>query len=199
MQDMMTEKRDPDTFREGQELFRDFEPEPPPQAWNAIRARLDEGSSGGERKFLAWLAGVGQVREFRLYPALTVISFALVALFIWIGIRPEHRIQGKAWVGQEILDRGTAFLFRVDDIHPPFDSVHFYRKTDIDSTGKFDFRSISSGSYLLRIHVHPGSAYSATYHHGYYGDLLSWDSAKLIHTRNRIDACDIRVPAITGK
>lgn len=195
----MTEKNDPDLSREGCELFRDFEPEPPPQAWNAIRARLDDGSSGEGRRFFVWLAGFIPVGGPRLYPVLTAAGVVLVALFIWIGIRPDHNIRGRAWVDQDILDRGTAYLFLVHDRKAPFDSVGFYRKTGIDTTGLFHFDNVPAGSYLLRVHIHPRSAYSVTHNHGYYGDQLTWDSAKLIRVGEEPESCDIRVPAIKGK
>ena len=180
-------------------LFRDFEAEPPQEVWNAISTRLagDHSGTRSRRNFgllVEWLQP-----RYRLYPAFTVVGLALIALFIWIGVKPSHHIQGRAWVDQAELSRGTAFLFRVFDREKPFDSVRYHGKVELDSTGHFSFPRIPSGTYLLRVHVHPDSPYSHSYNHGYYRDQLHWNQATLIHTDHLQKSYPVRVPKLTSK
>ncbi|TSA28641.1 MAG: hypothetical protein D4R67_03490 [Bacteroidetes bacterium] len=196
---MATEENNSDIPHNDWEQFRDFEAEPPPQVWQAIRARLGDGLPGLGWRFTpdhlaAWIRP-----RYRLYPALTALGLALIALFIWMSVWPAHQIRGTACVNQDALARGTAYLFRVHDRHVPFDSVLFYGKTELDSSGRFEFRNIPTGSYLLRIQVHPESPYYPAHHHAYYRDQLHWNRATLIRTDQLKDSYPVSVPEITEK
>lgn len=195
----MTEKNDPDLPQEGGGLFRNFEPEPPPGAWDAIRTRLDAEPPGVKRRSVFDRQGAWFPPRHRLYPALTVMGAALIVFFVWIGTRPGHRIHGTVLINQEELSRGTAFLFRVHDRLKPFDSVYFYRKMEIDSAGRFDFRNVKPGAYLLRIQVHSDSSSNPVYRHAYYGDQVHWHSSTLIHTGQAENTYVIRIPERTKK
>ncbi|MFH1297033.1 MAG: hypothetical protein ABIJ04_07150 [Bacteroidota bacterium] len=194
---MATEENDHNLAQRVRELFRDFEPEPPPRAWHAISTRLAGDHSGMRAQWNLNLLGGWLQPRYRLYPAITVVGLVLIALFIWMGVRPSHHIKGNAFADQEELSRGTAYLFRVDDREKPLDSVRFYGKRELDSTGHFSFRHVPSGAYLLRVHVHPDSPYSPAYHHGYYRDQLHWNQSTLIHTDHLQESYPVRVPKLT--
>jgi len=196
---MTLEENDHKTPQHLRELFSDFEAEPPRQSWNMIRSRLDRDPledkvSQTLSHLLRWFRPAN-----RLYPALTIIGLILITLFLWVGIRPSHHIQGQAFVDAEKLARGTAYLFRVHDNTTPFDSVGFWKRMELDSTGFFSFHKVPAGSYLLRIHVNPLSPHSPQYHHGYYGDQLHWNKSTLIHTDSLQELYSVRVPEITSK
>ncbi len=196
---MTQEENDHKTPQHLRELFRDFEAEPPRQSWNMIRTRLaqdiqDDKAPSTLSHMLGWFRPVN-----RLYPALTIVGLILIALFIWLGINPSHHIKGNAFVGEDKLDRGTAYLFRVQDKITPFDSVRFWQQKELDSTGYFAFQKVPSGNYLLRIHVHPLSPYFFQYKHGYYRDQLHWNNATLIHTDHLQESYPVRVPKISLK
>lgn len=195
---MTTEKNDHNTPPRVRELFRDFEAEPPLQFWNSISARLageqpETHSSWSWRHIVGWFQPMNH-----LYPILTGVGLVLIALFIWLVVKPSNDMKGQAFVGQDELTSGTAYLFRVHDKVIPYDSVGFAGKRELDSTGHFAFNGFPSGSYLLRVHIHPDSPYSPKYHHGYYKDQLFWNKATLIHTDHPQESYIVRVPKISS-
>ncbi len=196
---MSMEENDHNIPPQVRELFHDFEAEPPPQSWDLIRARLT-GEQSGTHSPLNWSHLVGWFQPMnRLYPVLTVAGLVLIALFIWLGSKPSNQIKGQAMADQAKLTRGTAYLFRTHDRVSPYDSVRFFGKKELDSTGHFAFHRIPSGSYLLRIHVHPDSPHYPKYKHGYYGEQLQWNQATLIHTDHPQENYPVRVPKLTSK
>lgn len=190
------EENDHNALRHVKELFRDFETEPPPQTWTTIRSRLDGEKYGTSSPWkisdlFSWFQPVN-----RLYPALALAGLFLITLFIWMVVKPSHQIKGQAFADQTELTKGTAYLFRVHDKITPFDSVGFFKKMELDSEGHFVFDDIPAGSYMLRIHVHQDSPYIRHYLHGYYGDQLHWDSARIVSTDQPQDSYVVRVPKI---
>lgn len=187
------EENDNRVSRQIREQFRGFEPEPPADSWEAIRRRLDGKRARAEVPRESWsLANWWQPR--RLYPALAVVGLFLITLFIWLAVNPSHQIKGQAFIDQAELTKGTAYLFRVRDQQAPYDSVGFLRKTELDSSGHFIFDDIPSGSYLLRIHAGHDELNAQHDLHGYYGDQLHWDSARLLSTDHPQDTYVIRIP-----
>lgn len=195
----MTTEKNNDNIPRIRELFRDFEAEPPPQSWNAISTRL-AGEIHGKtsHQWFGGLAGWFQPVN-HLYPALAIVGIVLIALVIWIDMKPTSRIKGQALIDESELARGTAYLFRVRDRVIPYDSVSFFGKMELDTNGRFYFGHVPSGLYLLRIHVHPESQYSEQYNHGYYGDQLYWNNATLIQTGHPQESYVIRVPKVLSK
>ncbi|MBN1198804.1 MAG: hypothetical protein JXA23_05595 [Bacteroidales bacterium] len=188
------EENDHNALRHLKELFRDFETEPPLQNWDSIRARVQ-----GEKPVTSSLRNryhlVGWFQPAsRLYPVVAFVGLFLIVLFVWLAVKPSHQIKGQAFVDQAELTKGTAYLFRVHDKQAPFDSVGFFRKMELDSKGHFLFNDIPAGSYLLRIFVHPDSPYFFHYLHGYYGDQVHWDHARLVSTDHPQNAYDVRIP-----
>lgn len=176
------------------DLFQDFEADPPPQSWDLIRKRM-EGSTWGSREtrsltdLLAWFGPMN-----RLYPTLAVAGLALIALVVWVGVTPSHHIRGQAVDGQENLVRGTAYLFRVHDLHRPLDSVSLYQQQELDSAGRFNFKTSKNGAYLLRIHLRPDSGKVGQIYHGYYDKQLHWNNATLIHTDSLKESYIVKMP-----
>ena len=179
---MTTEETDNGFNRHFREVFRSYEADPPPTVWNSVKERLSERSDGRE----SWFKPESIVDWFRpgyrLYPALTVVAFLLISLFIWLSIRNTNQIHGSARVKGEELCHGTAYLFHVHDHQKPLDSVMFYKKMKLDSNGRYAFSKVPSGTYFLRIHVHDDAPMFPEYKFGYYGDQLYWNRASLIHT-----------------
>ncbi len=193
---MSTETNDKRLNRYFQEAFRSFEPDPPHHAWHEIRERLDEERPGKEG-LISWEHISAWFRPgYRLYPALTVVALLLVSVFIWLNIRHTNQIQGGARIEGEELCHGTAYLFHVHDKQKPLDSVVFYKKMQLDSTGRFAFTKVPSGTYLLRIHVHNEAPGFPEYKFGYYGDQLHWDHASLIHTEFPEEDYSINIPKL---
>lgn len=193
---MPTEENDHKIPSEAGELFRNFEAEPPPQAWDVISARLaEEAKNSDSDQTLGHLTGWLRPRK-RLYPILIGVSLALIAFFIWIGVQPSRQINGKVSVDYEELRSGTAYLFQVQDNASPYDSVKYVRQTTIDSNGHFVFSHLPSGSYLLRVYVGPESNHYPEYQHGYYGDQLDWNKATLIHTDQLQEMYYVKVPRL---
>ncbi|MFC2101578.1 hypothetical protein ACFLS7_01130 [Bacteroidota bacterium] len=196
---MPTEENDHNIPPEARELFRNFEAEPPPEAWDAISARLaEEAKDSDSDQALGHLTGWLRPRK-RLYPILVGFSLALIAFFIWIGVQPSSQINGQVSVDSQELQSGTAYLFKVQDDTSPFDSVRFVRQTPIDSTGHFLFSRLPSGSYLVRVYVGPESIHYPEYQHGYYGDQLDWNKAILIHTDQPQEIYYVKVPRLLRK
>lgn len=196
---MTTEKNSHNDPKPFGELFRSFEAEPPPDTWSSIRARM-AGEQPETSPSMVWSQLIEWIQPAnRLYPVLTGIGVIVIAVFIWLSVNPSNHIKGHAFAGEYELTRGTAYLFRVHDKEPPFDSVRFVKKTELDSTGLFAFGQLPSGSYLLRVHVHPDSPHFPRYLHGYYGDQLHWNKAKLIQTDQPMEFYHVRLPEMISK
>ena len=178
-------------------VFQSFEPEPPQEAWEAIRKQLppeslEPGARFSCRSVFSWFAP-----GYRLYPAIIIIAFLLIGIFLLLYPKQPASLQGTALIEGEKLCRGTAYLFHVNDHNTPLDSVRFHSKNNLDSNGRFHFKDIPSGKYLLRIQVDPGSLYFPQYRHSYYGNQLHWDKACLIDTDNPEKEYTIHIPRFT--
>lgn len=191
---MATEEHDNKCNRAFRGKFNTFGPEPPAGAWDAIRERIpcrapERVKEPGLADRIGWLFS-----GYRLYPAMAAIACLLIATLFLLIREESHTLSGKAIADGKALPGATAFLFRVHDTLRPYDSVSFVDKTTTDTQGRFTFRSLVHGHYLVRVAVAKESALFPRFRVGHSGNTLFWDLSELIILADDIENYVIEIP-----
>ncbi len=93
------------------------------------------------------------------------------------GMYEYYHFGGHAFANDFPIDLGTAYLFKYDSSSMliPFDTA------TIDTLGYYYFYQLLEGDYVTKILLDPGSAHYYHFVPTYYGNVLTWDEAKIIN------------------
>jgi len=162
------------------ETLRDYDPAPPGSAWNNIRNRIGIQDETRDTSFWNLVIPLHQQRTFRIVLGVAAFALILFLVLVWM-FAPGHRaISGSAWAGEERLCKGTACLYKVDDITAPFDSVKEYRKVSVSEKGQYRFPEVGMGRYLLKVVPEEGSEHSGSHKPSWYDQRSAEDDPLLI-------------------
>ena len=101
-------------------------------------------------------------------------------------------IAGRVWAEDEYVPQSLSYLYKVTEDGTVLDIY-------ADLTGEmgwFEYPELMSAHYMIKAEPNPGSAYFGYYLPTYYGDVLHWEEATMIHLTGSTDDAHIHlVPA----
>ncbi len=173
--------------------FTEFEPPPPEQAWDKIKAGIHplETKKGSIEGFKKGFAGFYHSRN--LYPILAAAAMVLLLIMIYFSYSNKHSIRGHAYAGEARICMGTAYLFKVYDKAKPLDTVKLIRSVLVDNNGFYQFSGIDNGHYLIRINPLAGSEITRNYIPSYYNQDSASGEAMVIRIQNEDPTFDIHL------
>ncbi len=173
--------------------FSGFEPPPPEQAWDKIRAKLhpakaDKGRMSGLKNSLLTYS-----RSGRIYPLLAVAAMVLLFILIWYSYSNKHNIRGHAYAGETRMCMGTAYLFKVYDKAKPYDTVLLVQSAPVDDKGFYQFHGIAHGNYMIRINPQPGTEVTRNFIPSFYDQDSASSEANVIHIDSEDPTVDVHL------
>jgi len=173
--------------------FTGFEPPPPVQSWEKIRAGIHPLEAKNTRSSGLWknLAGFSHSRN--LYPLLAAAAMILLVIFIWFSYSHKHNISGHAYAGETRICRGTAYLFKVYDKVKPLDTVMLVRSAPVDLNGFYLFSGIDHGKYLIRVNPGPGTEVTRSFIPSFYDQDSATSEANIIMIESEDPTVDIHL------
>ncbi|MCX6283103.1 MAG: hypothetical protein NTW31_02545 [Bacteroidetes bacterium] len=173
--------------------FSEFEPPPPEQAWEKIKAGIHplETKKGSMEGFKKGIAGFYHSRN--LYPLLAAAAMVLLLVMIFVSYSNKHSIRGHAYAGEARICMGTAYLFKVYDKAKPLDTLKLVQSVSVDNNGFYQFSGIDNGNYLIRINPLPGSEITRNFMPSYYDQDSAFREAIVIKIQNEDPTVDIHL------
>jgi len=173
--------------------FTGFEPNPPEQTWEKIRAGLHPEIVKPDRfsGIKAVFKGFGH--SCYLYPLLASAAMVLLFVLIWFSYSHKHNIHGHAYAGEARMCMGTAYLFKVYDKVKPFDTVRLVQTVPVDNNGFYQFRGIDNGSYFIRVNPLPGTETTRTFTPSFYDQDSASAQANIIKIEEEDPTVDIHL------
>lgn len=171
----------PDNIEEKfRKSFSDYTANPPGRIWEELRNDLHPVP----RAERFWT----RVVDFtKLSPGwvnttavIAMASLILILSIIYFIARDQHTIRGHAYAGESRLLGGTAILFKVEDKTMPLDSIDHLRTVKVDGNGYFQFPSVETGRYLLRISPPPGSDVTEKFQSSWFDQHANLNESDLI-------------------
>jgi len=176
------------------ESFNDFEQTPPESIWEGVRSVLHP-----EPRYIGFWARITQMpqnsRFLRISAGAVAATIILFLLFLWLAYGNHRTIRGHAYAGEIRLCRGTAYLFKVEDIAKPFDSVKHYRSSVVDDNGSYKFINVIPGKYLLRIIPELNSTFYKIYEPSWFDQHDSLQAAHTIEVKSDDLEVDVHLVA----
>ncbi|MCX6280932.1 MAG: hypothetical protein NTU51_03145 [Bacteroidetes bacterium] len=173
--------------------FTGFEPPPPGQAWEKVKAELHPAEldkskfSSLKERFSVFS------RSPNLYPLLATAAMVLLLIMIWFSYSHKHNISGHAYAGETRISRGTAFLFQVYDKAKPYDTVILIQTAPVDNNGYYRFSGIIHGNYFLRVNPLPGTDITKNFMPSFYNQDSASSEAVIIKVDNDDPTVDIHL------
>lgn len=102
-------------------------------------------------------------------------------------------IAGQVWAGENFVPDAFSYLYKMTENGTVVDIF-------ADLTGDlgwFEYPELSSAFYIIKAEPNPNSSYYGNFLPTYYGDVLYWEDATVIHLTGSTDDADIHLVAAT--
>jgi hypothetical protein len=162
------------------ERFAGYESEPPERVWEEIRDKLHP--EPGRSAFRAWWQDFPgeKPRQFRIIATSLAAVVVIFLTAVWFLFDDHYALRGHAYAGEVRLCRGTATLFRVGDLAPPYDTVEHYNTAPVDENGYFRFTGVDKGKYLIKVSPEINSPHAKSHHSSWFDQKTDQKDASLI-------------------
>jgi hypothetical protein len=101
---------------------------------------------------------------------------------------------GRVWAGENYLESGFAYGYKMTEEGTVVD---VYAEM-VGVEGFYEFSGLSSAYYIVKAEPSPNSTYYGTYLPTYYGDVLHWEDATVIHLTQNTDGAVIHLIGSTA-
>jgi hypothetical protein len=101
---------------------------------------------------------------------------------------------GRVWAGDNYLETGFAYGYKMTEEGTVVD---IYAEM-VGEEGWYEFSGLSSAYYIVKAEPSPNSTYYGTYLPTYYGDVLHWEDATIIHLTQNTDGAVIHLIGSTA-
>ncbi len=88
---------------------------------------------------------------------------------------------GQIFIGNNVLDSGTASLYSIDNDTVTGQDFVLYAVIEVDSAGSYYFENVPAGNYLIKAEANQSSMYFNETYPTYYGDAIYWIDATIIN------------------
>jgi PKD repeat protein len=134
-------------------------------------------------------AGVYKVLLTVTFNVNGIVNSNTISSLIYISESSFSHLGGHAFTEYFPVDKGLAYLYLINDEkqYVPVDTVSF------DTLGFYLFYQIPEGDYVIKTQPAHNSDYYGQMLPTYYGDVMMWQDAKIIHHKNTSWEYDIHM------
>jgi len=129
------------------------------------------------------------------YQTLTVEDTTAVEGFSTLDVQlgGYYFLVGRVWAGDNAVAGGFAYGYKMTEDGTVVD---IYAEMT-GELGYYEFSGLSSAWYIVKAEPSPSSPYYGAYLPTYYGDVLHWEDATVIHLTQNTDGAQIHLVAAT--
>jgi hypothetical protein len=122
------------------------------------------------------------VEDTTALPGFSILSVTLEP------VNPIYFLVGRVFAGETPIETGFAYGYKM--VEGNFVDVF---SDMIGELGYYEFSGLSAGNYLVKAEPSPNSQYYGDYLPTYYGDVLHWEEATVIHLTQNTDGAQIHL------
>jgi hypothetical protein len=111
-----------------------------------------------------------------------------------VELEPYYFIAGRVWADDDYVPSALSFLYKMTEDGTVIDL--FAELTG--ELGWFEYGGLSTAYYIIKAEPNPTSPYYGNYLPTYYGDVLYWEDATVIHLTAGTESADIHLIAATN-
>lgn len=119
------------------------------------------------------------IEDTTAIPGFSTLDVALSGFYFMVG---------RVWAGENHIETGFAYCYRMED-----DVVVDVFAEMVGEQGYFEFSGMPAADYIIKSEPSPNSVYYGSYLPTYYGDVLHWEDASVIHLTQSTDSLDIHL------